>query len=45
MKHCNNVPAITPEEYYRRNIFLLFLNYVTTSLRDKFKTHEKLIVN
>lgn len=45
MKHRNNAPVDTPEEYYRRNIFLPFLNHVTTSLRDKFKTHEKLIVS
>ena len=39
--HRNNVPANTPEEYYRRAIFLPFLDHVRNSLTDRFNTSAR----
>ena len=45
MKHLDNAPSDTLEEYYRRNMFLPFLNHITVNFKDKIKSHGSLMVS
>jgi hypothetical protein len=36
----NNVPALTPEEYYRRAVFLPFLDDILSQISVRFCNHE-----
>jgi hypothetical protein len=40
----NNVPAGTPEEYYRRAIFLYFLDGILTQMSLRFCNHEAAVL-
>ncbi|KAH7973253.1 hypothetical protein HPB52_023318 [Rhipicephalus sanguineus] len=37
----SNVPSATPEEYYRRNVYLPLLADFENQLRDRFDAHKK----
>lgn len=39
----NNVPAETPEEYYRRAIFLPFLNTMVTQIKQRFQKQNNIL--
>jgi len=41
--HRGNVPADLPEQYYKRNIFIPFLDYVYSELNTRFITHRKIL--
>ena len=34
--HHANIPADSPEEYYRRNLMIPFLDHITTELEGRF---------
>ena len=34
--HRDNIPADSPEEYYRRNLMIPFLDHITTELENRF---------
>lgn len=38
-----NTPAQGPEEYYKRTVFIPFLDYFITQLTDRFSTHRNII--
>jgi hypothetical protein len=40
----NNVPARTPEEYYRRAVFLPFLDGILTQMSLRFCNHEAAVL-
>ncbi|KAH7931831.1 hypothetical protein HPB51_029679 [Rhipicephalus microplus] len=40
----SNVPSATPEEYYRRNVYLPLLADFENQLRDRFDAHKKVVV-
>jgi hypothetical protein len=40
----NNVPARTPEEYYRRAVFLPFLDGILTQTSPRFCNHEAAVL-
>ncbi|KAH8035898.1 hypothetical protein HPB51_010650 [Rhipicephalus microplus] len=40
----SNVPSATPEEYYRRNVYLPLLVDFENQLRDRFNAHNKVVV-
>ncbi|KAH8032941.1 hypothetical protein HPB51_003895 [Rhipicephalus microplus] len=40
----SNVPSATPEEYYRRNMYLRLLADFENQLRDRFDAHKKVVV-
>ncbi|KAH8039542.1 hypothetical protein HPB51_007444 [Rhipicephalus microplus] len=40
----SNVPTATPEEYYRRNVYLPLLADFENQLRDRFDAHKKVMV-
>jgi hypothetical protein len=40
----NNVPARTPEEYYRRAVFLPFLDGILTQISLRFCNHEAAVL-
>ncbi|KAH7955891.1 hypothetical protein HPB52_004865 [Rhipicephalus sanguineus] len=40
----SNVPSATPEEYYRRNVYLPLLADFENQLRDWFDAHKKVVV-
>jgi hypothetical protein len=40
----NNVPAGTPEEYYRRAVFLPFLDGILTQMSLRFCNHEAAVL-
>ena len=39
--HRGNIEASTPEEYYRLNAFIPFLDYMLTQLDDRFSSHNQ----
>lgn len=39
----NNVPHANAEDYYKRSLYLPYLDYVTTSLNDRFGSHKAII--
>ncbi|KAH6947412.1 hypothetical protein HPB50_018880 [Hyalomma asiaticum] len=40
----SNVPSATPEEFYRRNVYLPLLTDFENQLRDRFNAHKKVVV-
>jgi hypothetical protein len=42
--NCNNVPALTPEEYYRRAVFLPFLDGILSQISVRFCNHEAAVL-
>lgn len=40
----SNAPAATPEEHYRRNVYLPLLAYFENQLRERFDAHKKVVV-
>jgi hypothetical protein len=38
-----NVPAGSPEQYYKTTVFIPFLDHVTTDLRERFSEHNRAI--
>jgi hypothetical protein len=40
----NNVPALTPEEYYRRAVFLPFLDGILSQISVRFCNHEAAVL-
>ncbi|KAH7944465.1 hypothetical protein HPB52_019947 [Rhipicephalus sanguineus] len=40
----SNVPSATPEEYYRRNVYLPLLADFENQLRERFDAHKKVVV-
>lgn len=40
----NNVPAQTPEEYYRRSVFFPFLDGILTQISSRFCNHEAAVL-
>ena len=34
-QHCSNTPAATPEEYWRQNVYVPFLDELLTELKDR----------
>lgn len=43
--HRANVPAETPEEYYRRAVFLPWLDSLLNNLSDRFTKHKDVLAN
>ncbi|VVC41507.1 Hypothetical protein CINCED_3A023931 [Cinara cedri] len=41
--HRNNIPADSPEQYYKRSIFLPFLDYFKNQLKERFIKHNNII--
>ncbi|CAG9840785.1 unnamed protein product [Diabrotica balteata] len=39
----NNVPASTPEEYYRRSVFIPFFDEIIQSINDRFVAHKEIL--
>lgn len=38
-----NIPSETPEEYYRKNLFIPFVDHVRNQMKDRFETHKTLV--
>lgn len=43
MTQRGNIPSHTPEEYFRKNLFLPFVDHVRTQINDRFISHRPLI--
>ena len=43
--HCNNIPADSPEAYYRRNLMIPFLDHIITELTKRFGPIQQTKVN
>ena len=41
--HRNNVPADTPQDYFRRGIWYPYLDAVTQSISQRFTAHSTLV--
>ncbi|XP_050064151.1 52 kDa repressor of the inhibitor of the protein kinase-like [Aphis gossypii] len=39
----NNVPSTSPQEYYKRSVFIPFLDHMTTHLSERFLNHKEVI--
>lgn len=39
----NNIPSTSPQEYYKRSVFIPFLDHMTTHLSERFFNHKEVI--
>ncbi|CAN7978385.1 unnamed protein product [Ixodes persulcatus] len=40
----SNAPSVTPEEHYRRNVYLPLLADLENQLKERFQNHKKVVV-
>ncbi len=45
MIHRGNIPSKTPEEYFRKNLFVPFVDHVRTQINDRFASHRSLLTS